>query len=109
MSTTTTTSVAPALDWSTSPQTLGQSDEVGVSHTVTCPPGGTEFSVWGTVRYTGDSSICTAAVHDGRISFADGGMVTYEMLGGQDSYLGSTQHGVTSHDWGAWGSTFRFV
>ncbi|XP_078603259.1 discoidin, CUB and LCCL domain-containing protein 2-like [Branchiostoma floridae x Branchiostoma japonicum] len=63
--------------------------------TVTCPAGCvTAFKlVWGTGAYTGDSGICRAAIHDGRIT-DDGGQVTVYRWPGQDSYQGSTQNGI---------------
>jgi LCCL domain len=73
--------------------------------TVVCPPDGTPASVWGTDTYTDDSSICTAAVHAGVITLADGGDVTFQLTPGQDSYQGSTANGVTSLDYGAWGGS----
>src|SRR2546423_76291 len=62
----------------------------------TCPAGGTAGSVWGTGIYTDDSSVCTAAVHAGTITFAGGGLVTIEMRDGMAAYQGSTANGVTS-------------
>ncbi|KAI8515677.1 hypothetical protein Bbelb_064900 [Branchiostoma belcheri] len=48
--------------------------------------------LWG---LSGDSSICFAAIHDGRIP-ATGGEVTVYKLPGQSSYQASNQHGVIS-------------
>jgi len=33
--------------------------------TVFCPPNCEERSIWGTQNYTDDSSVCTAAAHEG--------------------------------------------
>ncbi|KAI8513444.1 hypothetical protein Bbelb_100830 [Branchiostoma belcheri] len=44
---------------------------------------------------SGDSSICRAAIHDGRIP-ATGGVVTVYKLPGQSSYQASTQNGITT-------------
>ena len=41
-----------------------------------CPANGSRGQVWGTALYTDDSSVCTAAVHEGLITIADGGIVT---------------------------------
>ena len=38
-----------------------------------------------------------------------GEKVTFEVVGGQDSYDGSTAHGVTSLDYGEWETSFTFV
>jgi hypothetical protein len=77
--------------------------------TVECPPGGAGFSVWGTGVFTDDSSVCTAAVHAGLITFAGGGTVRVERLPGQDSYQGSVANGVTSYPYGPWSGSFRFT
>ena len=84
-------------------------DEVGAEFTVVCREGGELDSVWGTDVYTDDSSICTAAVHAGLIDVGESGEVTFEVLGGQESYDGSTSHGVTSLDYGEWETSFAFV
>lgn len=72
----------------------------------TCPPNGTFSVVWGTDLYTDDSSICTAAVHVGRITREAGGSVTIETRPGAESYTGSTRNGVTTNDWPSWGNSF---
>ena len=48
-----------------------------------CPANGRPDQVWGTTIYTDDSSVCTAAVHAGLITVADGGIVTIEHLPGR--------------------------
>jgi hypothetical protein len=83
-------------------------DNVGSDYQFRCPAGGTAYEVWGTDIYTDDSSVCTAAVHAGKITFAQGGTVTIEMLPGQSSYTASTRNGVTSGDWDTWLGSFRF-
>jgi len=75
-----------------------------------CPSGiGQTRSIWGTDVYTYDSSICTAAVHAGRISLAAGGVVTIQIEPGQASYAASVRNGITSSSYGSWGGSFRFV
>ena len=83
---------------------------VGTVVTGTCPAATpADFgSVWGTTVYTDDSSVCTAALHDGRITL-EGGAFTAEILAGQEAYLGSTANGVTSEDWDAWPRSFTFL
>ena len=61
-----------------------------------CPPGGVAAPVWGTGTYIEGSSICTAAVHAGVISLADGGIVTIEIRPGEPAYPGVASNGVTS-------------
>ena len=75
-----------------------------------CPPGGSARRIWGTDVYTDDSSICTAAVHAGRISFASGGTVTIEMRPGQSSYTGSRgDRDIESSSYGSWAASFVFA
>lgn len=81
---------------------------VGDRRTLNCSPGGPIASVWGTGVYTSDSSICTAAVLEGLITVADGGVVVAEVVNGQDSYKGSTANGVTSQDYPSYPLSFEF-
>ncbi|XP_035664529.1 vitrin-like, partial [Branchiostoma floridae] len=82
----------------------------GDTYSVECPAGclGTLFSIYGTGTYTSDSSICRAAIHDGRLTDA-GGVVTVVETSGLDSYQGSSQNEINSNSWGSWGSAFYFV
>jgi len=76
-----------------------------------CPPGGTAGrGPWGGAVYTDHSSVCTAAVHAGLITFASGGSVTIEIRAGQDFYAASPgQGGVTSSAAGGWPGSYAFV
>jgi len=94
-------------DWRTTAGSLR--DMNGQRFTYTFPAGGTPGSVWGTDLYTDDSSIATAAVHAGLITASAGGTVTIEIRAGADSYTGSSRHGVTSADYGAYDGSFVFV
>ncbi len=82
---------------------------VGARFAYTCPANGTAGTVWGTDVYTDDSSVCTAAVHAGRISLARGGSVTIEMRDGQSSYTASKRNGITSLSYPAWPASFVVV
>lgn len=81
----------------------------GERFTFSCPPGGSVRAVWGSGTYSDDSSICSAAVHDGVIGFTSGGTVTIEIRAGLSSYRGSRRNGVTTGDWGAWSGSFVIV
>lgn len=81
----------------------------GTRETIDCSPGGTPGSVWGSGPYTDDSSVCTAAVHAGVITVAEGGPVTVEIAPGQESYKGSTANGVTTSDYGSFGGSFKVI
>jgi phage baseplate assembly protein gpV len=99
--------VASTIDWSRAANFYADRDQE--QFTVECEPGGAAGSVWGTGTYTDDSSICTAAVHAGLITFAEGGEVAFRFTAGQDSYAGSSANGVDSRDYGSWGTSFEFV
>jgi hypothetical protein len=80
----------------------------GQSFAFRCPPGGSPQSVWGTDIYTDDSSVCAAAVHAGRITLAEGGIVTIEIYPGGSGFAGSMRNGITSAQFGAWEGAFVF-
>lgn len=91
--------------WSATASGLGNP---GDRFSFDCPPGGTPGTVWGDGAYTADSSVCTAAVHAGEITIANGGRVTVEILPGRSSYSGSTRNGVTTRSYGSWSKTYVF-
>lgn len=80
----------------------------GETFVIECPPNGTEYSVWGVGPYTDDSSVCTAAVHAGKITLEDGGIVEFKITGPQDGYEGSTNNGITTNSWGPYDGSFIF-
>jgi hypothetical protein len=81
----------------------------GQTFRYSCPPAGDLGSVWGTGTYTNDSSVCSAAVHAGKITRATGGTAVIQIKGKQDKFEGSTANGVTSSEYGPWPSSFSFV
>ncbi len=105
--TTTTGTTLTSSGWNVDTRRLRAS--VGTRFTFGCPAGGKPKVVWGTSVYTDDSSICTAAVHAGRITFARGGTVTVEVRKGRSSYTGSTRNGVTTRSYGPWPGSFVIV
>jgi hypothetical protein len=82
--------------------------EPGDTLDVSCSSDGEAGSVWGSDPYTADSSICTAAVHAGLITVADGGDVRIEVAEGEDTYDGSEAGGITSNDYGSYDKSFTF-
>ena len=100
-------SETPQIKWTTDAGPIYQL--LDQQFTFRCPAAGSADGIWGTDIYTYDSSICTAAVHAGLISFANGGIVTIRLVPGQASYTGSTRNGVTSQSYGAWSGSFIFV
>jgi len=95
-------------NWSTQADTYRGKN--GQRFTYYIPPGGTPGGrLWGTDIYTDDSSIGTAAVHAGLITFQNGGTVTIEIRAGQSTYQGSSRNGITSSGYGYWYGSFVFV
>jgi len=80
--------------------------EAGKTLKFNCPANGKESSVWGTDTYTADSSICTAAVHAGKIKLETGGPVTIQMTPGESSYKGSVRNGIKTNDYESYGASF---
>jgi hypothetical protein len=81
----------------------------GSSVRVACPAGcAAEGTVWGSGPYSDDSYVCAAGVHAGVITDA-GGSFQLTMVPGQDAYAPSTQNGVTTSAWGAWGRGFTLT
>ena len=95
---------ASGIEWSDHAEDL--TGTTGQRFTFTCPADGVFYVVWGTDLYSDDSSICTAAVHAGRITRSAGGIVTIELRPGAVSYTGSTRNGVTTRDWDEWPRSF---
>jgi hypothetical protein len=83
------------IAWSTT--VAGFKGEGGQTYTFQCPKGGTAQAVYGSDAYTDFSSICTAAVHAGLFSLADGGKVTIEYRAGRSIYGSTVRNGITSN------------
>lgn len=94
------------VDWST---TAAGIEWVHAPLSLVCPPGGETGRVWGTDTYQGDSSICSAAVHAGRITARSGGTITIEGAGPQDGFTASDRNGVTSIRWPGGSVSFRIL
>src|SRR4029453_8062672 len=94
-------------DWTSSAAEYDGHADTTISYD--CPPNGTIGTVWGSEPYTTDSSVCTAAVHAGRISLEDGGRVVIQIRQGDQSYEGSTQYGIVTTPYGAYPWAFTFA
>jgi hypothetical protein len=97
----------PDTDWSSSAEQY--EGNAGKTIAYECPADGTIGTVWGSEPYTTDSSVCTAAVHAGRISLADGGRVIIEIRQGEESYGGTTQNSIVTTEYGPYPWCFTFV
>lgn len=93
--------------WAMTAAEIREGDEEATR--VGCPPKGSTHRVWGTDTYTDDSSVCTAAVHRGLLTYEDGGEVLIEHRPGMPSYLGSTRNGVSTREWESWSGSFVFI
>lgn len=83
---------------------------VGASVTCTCAPDAMKSgAVFGSARYTTDSSLCRAAQHAGAIKDT-GGVVTAHVAEGCPKFAGSSANGINSNNWGsATPRTFAFA
>jgi len=100
---------------STAQSKRGQNSQ---NYTCVCPVGFARGVVWGGVvgidpssnpesLYTDDSNICTAAIHIGEAAGREAFYVTYKILPGQSSYIGTTANGITTRSYGPWPGSFK--
>jgi hypothetical protein len=96
------------IEWTTDAQRWRGMN--GAMFLLRCPPNGSPSVVFGSEIYTDNSSICLAAVHDRRITFAEGGRVQIVIRPGMMTYL-STKGGahIMSGPWDAWPGSFAFT
>jgi LCCL domain len=66
-------------------------------------------SVWGTDIYTGDSAIATAVVHAGLVKAGETTVVKITVEQPLARYQGSVRNGVTSHEFGHYGTAYRLA
>jgi hypothetical protein len=99
-------SVATNVTWSTTATAFRADSANALRVAYDCPANGTASVIWGSDTYTDDSSVCTAGVHAGKITLADGGRVIIEMRPGQSAYTASTRNGVTSLQYGSWMASY---
>lgn len=71
--------------------------------------GRNDGTIYGTDIYSDDSHLATAAVHAGVLQVGERAIVNVKILPDQGRYSGSTRHGVTSRDYGAWITSYQFV
>lgn len=82
----------------------GNPDFDGIQNTnikVKCPAGCLTVvsgKVWGVEMFKDDSSICRAAIHNGRIKPEEGGLLEVGIESGQSSYKGSESNGIKSEE-----------
>jgi hypothetical protein len=69
--------------------------------------GASDGSAWGTDVYTGDSPLAVAAVHAGAVKAGETAVVRVTVMAPLNQYRGSARNGVTSHDYGRYGTAYR--
>lgn len=69
--------------------------------------GAAQGSLWGTDVYTGDSVLPVAAVHAGLVKVDQTAIVKVTVVAPLQKYQGSVRNGVTSHDFGRYGTAYR--
>jgi hypothetical protein len=69
--------------------------------------GVSDGSAWGTDVYTGDSSLALAAVHAGAVKPGETAVVRVTVVPPLNQYQGSARNGVTTHDYGRYGTAYR--
>ena len=85
---------------------LGLCDTVGASYYFRVV-GQIDGSLWGSDVYTGDSQIGAAAVHAGLMKPLEVAVLKVTVVKPPAAFTGSVRHGVTSHDFGRYGSAYR--
>ncbi|HEY4263361.1 MAG TPA: LCCL domain-containing protein [Schlesneria sp.] len=63
-------------------------------------------TIWGSEVYTADSYLATAAVHAGVLKVGQRGIVKVTMIKSPDTHRGSTANGVSSSNWGNYGTSY---
>jgi hypothetical protein len=103
------TTVAPwIIDWRDDLAARSVRDRQDLVSTLLCPSQGTPDTIYGTDVYTDDSSICTAAVHAGKISLKAGGVVNVRASAGVTVYTSTRRNGILSTSYGAWSGSLVF-
>jgi hypothetical protein len=71
--------------------------------------GTSDGPLWGTDVYTGDSALAAAAVHAGLVKPGESGVVRVVSVAPPPQFAGCVRNGVTSHDFGRYGSAYRLA
>jgi len=98
---------AVSLTWTS--RIIQFSREAGKQFVFDCPRGGRAERVTGTDTYGETSSVCTAAVHAGLVTLADGGRVRVEVRPGRETFSGSSRNGITTVSYGRMTNSFVFL
>ncbi len=88
------------------PHMMELADQIGASYYFRVT-GALEGPVWGTDIYTGDSALAVVAVHAGAVKPGESGIIKVCVTAPLNQYQGSVRNGITSHDFGRYGSAYR--
>jgi hypothetical protein len=64
-------------------------------------------ALYGTGVHTTDSSLATAAVHGGILKLGQTGVVKVTVIASPQQFVGSTQNGITSSNWGQYPAAYK--
>jgi hypothetical protein len=103
------TAAKTALDVNWETNARDYSNDIGLIVQFDCPPRGIPQRIWGDGVYSGLSSICTAGVHDKRISLNKGGRLLVQIREGADSYPATRKNGITSEESNGYYFSFEFL
>lgn len=81
-------------------------DTVGASYYFRVQ-GSNDGPVWGADIYTGDSMLAPAAVHAGAVKAGETAIIKATVMKAPAQYRGSLRNGVTSNDFGRYGSAYK--
>lgn len=97
------------IAWTDTPASLRLWGGNGQRYIFYCPPNGRIRPIWGSISYTNNSSICTAAAHDGKIIRARGGNVMIELDTGPRFFTGRQRNGITSRQYQGQVRAYSFI
>lgn len=90
----------PTVTWTSNLSTFDERGRtVGSVIALTCPPDGFPGLVFGHDTYAGFSSICTSAVHAGRIRRYEGGYTVIQVVPGLTRYESTLRNEIYSGEW----------
>lgn len=101
------------IGWSSRLTSMGldKAKNIGKTYDFYCQPVPEDLihaPIWGTNVYTANSGICSTAIHSGMIA-ESGGVITIEILEGQEFYSGSKKNNVQSEDHIGTNLSYTFV
>jgi hypothetical protein len=98
-----------ALDVSWATDASEFANDPGSTVLFNCPPRGVVREISGDRLYHYQSSVCTAGVHDGRITVRKGGRLIVLIREGALKYPSARRNGITSQEHGTGDASFEFL